>query len=879
MPNGDPVLAARFAVPALPKSFVCRPRLVEKLSEGARDCPLVLVNGPAGAGKTLLVADWVSSAPTPVQAVWLTLDREDNAPGVFWTNVLAAFRHHGMTLPHDIGSPSGSDEVDPSLLARLAFRLSGEDVPRLLVLDEFERVSSAEVASELHAMLRHAAPGLRLVLISRTEPLLPIHRYRAAGEITEIRRADLAFTPEETAELLRRHGLSLPDGSARALTERTAGWAAGIRLSALAAQGAATPETFLEELEADRSAIADFLLAEVLDAQPVETQDLLLRTSILDRTNPDLANALTGRQDAERILSQLHRVNAFVEPVGHSWYRQHPLFTEILRMHLRARHPGLEPELHRRAARWLSGAGQLSEALPQAAAAGDWAFAAAQFVGSLAIGQLFTGLDANRLADLFSGMQPQTSGAAPEVIRAARDLARYDVGSGLEHLRRAEKYLRDGNPAHLPAVQLSCAFLRVRAGRLLGSADMAQAAAEAAAKLEHVVPAELLEQHPELPALLRADLGSALLWEGRFDAAKAAFSAAVGVSDSTSTICPRYESLCRLALIDLLRGWLGRAETQARQAASEAERFGRPLASRTGVGQLVLAAVAIDRDRLSTAQTALDLAGESPASRQDPVVAMGLTIVRARLLTAGGDPPGALASLAETNESAPAGTRSPWVSDHLALAASAAHLADGDPEAALHTLEAHGQGSPECATVAASAHLASGRTRTALEILNSIPRDRGSGPAVTVRTLLVRAQTATALGDEAAARRLVARALSSARPELLRRPFRDAGPWLSRLLHSRAALVQGHDWLAPGLDADLPRPEPGGGPAAPVEPLSHREHEVLERAAQLMSTDEIAADLYLSVNTVKSHLKSINRKLSATRRGEAVRRARELHLL
>ncbi|MEZ0095272.1 LuxR C-terminal-related transcriptional regulator [Streptacidiphilus sp. EB129] len=876
MPNGDPILAARFAVPPIPKTYVRRPRLIQQLSENML-CPLTLVNGPAGAGKTLLAADWIRSAPAPGPAAWLTLEHGDDAPGVFWAYVLAALRRHGLVLPENIGTPARANEVDSHLLARLSVHLSSLGEPLLLVLDEFERVTSAEIASQVQFLLRHARPGLRLALISRTEPLLPLHRYRAAGEITEIRAADLAFTQQETADLLCRHGLSLSAEGARALTERTQGWAAGIRLSALATQRAADPESFLKEFEAGQSTVADFLLAEVLDTQSVETQDLLLRTSILDQTHPDLANALTGRQDAAPLLFRLQRANAFIEPMGHSWYRHHPLFAEILQVHLRARHPGLETELHRRAARWLCTAGRLADALPHAAA-GDWEFAASQFVDNLAIGRLFTGLDALRLSDLFATMPPETAGPAPELIRAACELAHYDLDSGLDHLRKAGKHLHDDSPVGTSTVQLSYAFLLALEGRLLGSADMAQAAADTAERLEREVPAKLLDDHPELPALLQTDLGSALLWAGRFEAAQAVLSTAARTAEGPTTAYPRHESLSRLALIEVLRGWLAKAESHAQAALSQAECRGLPPSSRTGVGQLVLAAVAIDRDNLRTARTALKIAAQSSAAHHDPIVAMGLTILRSRLLLARGDPQGALDVL-DTDKPTPTAAPSPWVNDALALAAAAAHLAEGDPRAAMAALE-KGSDAPQCATAAARARLACGESETARQILDSIPGDIGSGPAVTVRALLARAQTALALGDEPTGRRLLARALSCARPEHLRLPFLESGPWLRRLLHSHPELTQAHDWLPPGLLTGPHRPESDATMASPVaEPLSERELDVLARTAQMMSTQEIAADLCLSVNTVKTHLKSINRKLCATRRGQAVRRAKELHLL
>lgn len=309
------------------------------------------------------------------------------------------------------------------------------------MLDEYDRVTAPEIAEQLEFVLHHAGPGLRLVLVTRTEPLLPLHRYRAAGDLTEIRDAELAFTPEEASALLDTHGLHLSAAGVRALVDRTRGWAAGLRLCALAAREAPDPETYLKEFEAGQSTVADYLLAEVLKRRTAETQDLLLRVSVLERFCPELANALTERADAEPILAGLHRENAFVESLGHSWYRLHPLFGEILRAHLRVRSPGLEPELHRRAACWLRRSGSLPETLAHGAAAGDWEFTAGALVDDLAIGQLFTGLRSEDLTELFSRMGPEATGPATDLVRAARDLAHHDLDRGLAHLRHAQEGL------------------------------------------------------------------------------------------------------------------------------------------------------------------------------------------------------------------------------------------------------------------------------------------------------------------------------------------------------------------------------------------------------------------------------------------------------
>ncbi|WUT58924.1 LuxR C-terminal-related transcriptional regulator [Streptomyces canus] len=872
-PQGDPFLRTRFALPARPATFLRRQRLVRHLDQ-ALLTPLTLVNGPAGAGKTLLAADWAAGLRQPV--AWLTVEAGDRRPGVFWAYVLQALRACGASASDAVGAPADASRVDRKLLAALAAELNDRDRPVVLVLDEYDRMTDPEVTEQLEFVLHHAGRGLHLVLVTRTEPLLPLHRYRAAGELTEIRAAELAFTPEEAVALLELHGLSLPVPAAGALVDRTRGWAAGLRLSALAALESADPELYLKEFDADRSTVADFLLAEVLKGQPEETQGLLLRVSVLERFSPELANALTLRTDAEPILAGLHRDNAFVEYLGHSSYQLHPLFREILRAHLRVRLPGLEPELHRRASRWLRRSGFLPETLAHGAAAGDWDFAAGALVDDLAIGQLFTGLRSDDLTQLFSHMGPEARSPATDVVRAARDLSRHDLDHGLARLRLAEEHLTDDAPDRA-AAQLSCALLEALAARLTGCPPRAERAAVAADGLRQEVPAHLLDKHPELTALLLTHLGSARLWAGRFEDARAALTTAAAAPGGAATVLPREDALEHLALLDYLDGWLGRAERKALAAVSEMERVGLPQPSGSGIGQLVLAAVAVDRHELGRAQALLDETAQLPAGTHDPVPAAGRALASARLLLVRGK---ARAAVEAAGPDVSAAVASPWATSHEALVTAAAHVAEGRPDAAAEVLQGVSVDQPACAVEAAAIHLATGRPGVAIDLLDGLRTGSRAGPAVTVRAALVRAQAAEEAGDTATARRLVTHALLDARRERLRRPFLDAGAWLRPLLATPPLHELAAGWLTPGSPrhGEQARPEALPPPLVAVE-LSGRERDVLERLARMMSTEEVAADLYVSVNTVKTHLKSVYRKLAVNRRGDAVRRARDLRLL
>ncbi|MER6850049.1 LuxR C-terminal-related transcriptional regulator [Streptomyces flaveolus] len=871
-PQGDPFLRTRFALPARPPTFLRRERLVEHLDQ-ALVTPLTLVNGTAGAGKTLLTADWASGLREPV--AWLTAEAGDRRPGVFWAYVFESLRACGARAATG-GAPADSDGVGGGLLASLAAELNARDRPVVLVLDEYDRLTAPEVSEQLEFVLRHAGRGLRLVLVTRTEPLLPLHRYRAAGELTEIRGAELSFTPAEADALLRLHGLHLPAHATSALVERTRGWAAGLRLSALAARESADPERYLKEFEADHSTVADFLLAEVLKGRREETQDLLLRVSVLDRFCPELADALTLRTDAEPLLAGLHRENAFIERLGHSWYRLHPLFREILRAHLHERMPGVEPELHLRAARWLRRSGFLPETLAHGAAGGDWDLAAGALVDNLAIGQLFTGLRSDALAQLFARMGPEAESPASDLVRAAGALARRDLDHGLNRLRRAQEQLSDAEDSPgLAAARLSCTLLEALAARLTGCPSRAELAAATAEEVHQDLPDQLLDEHPELTALLMTHVGSARLWEGRFDDARAVLTRAAGAPGGSATVLPRAEAMGHLALLDYLNGWLGRAERRALAAVSEGERAGLPQPPGAGLGRLVLAAVAVDRQELEQARVLLDETARPPAREHDPVPTAGRALATSRLLLDDGE---RHAAIEAAEPAVSAAVASPWAESHAAVVRSAACLADGQPDEAVRLLHGVSGDQPVCAVEAAAIQAAAGRPQAAAELIGAIRAEGRTGPAVSVGAALVRARAAQESGDAAASRRLVARALLDARRERLRRPFLQAGDWIKPLLAQASLHELAEDWLLtgrpPGHGEPL-RPVPDPAPLVPVE-LSGRERDVLRRLARMMTTQEIAADLYVSVNTVKTHLKSAYRKLAVNRRSDAVHRAREL---
>ncbi|MGI5526542.1 LuxR C-terminal-related transcriptional regulator [Streptomyces syringium] len=873
--SGDPLLTSKVSVPALPGTCVPRQRLLDRLSGGVNG-PLTLVSGPAGAGKTTLAVSWAHLATPPGPVAWLTLDTDDNAPGIFWSYVLEAFRRALPSLPATIGTPTGPDSIGRSLLVRLASAVEHLPHPVVLVLDDMAKAPGREVSKGLNFLLEHAGPQLRLVLISRVDPRLPLHRYRAEGRLTEIRGAELTFTSDEAATLLRQHDPASTDSTVRTLTSRTEGWAAGLRLCALAMRESDDPDGFARSFAASEHAVADYLLAEVLEAQPAATRELLLRTSILEQVHPELANALTGRQDAEEILTRLVREGAFVEPVEDTrWCRFRPLFAKVLQAHLRSRRPGLAPRLHGRAARWLADAGRPAEALGHATAAGDWSYGAAEAVRNLMVGSLLAGPDEERLPALFSRMPDDTPGVEPALVAGACRLARRDLEGCRERLTAAERFMNSGSTPLGPEAGLTYALLKLlcesygpETGATPGSA--AEAMARNTEGMTARVARWRTEEHPELTALRLHGLACALLRSGRLDDARRAFTDAAEACADEATHLVLHASFGKLALTESAVGALTAAEDHAMRSLAVADRHGMPPARRSGAGHLALAALAFERDDPRAARHHLDRAMACPDTHDDPVMVAESAVLRSRLELTQGRWEAALTTLGD-----PGQHPMTWPAERLAVARSHAVLAHGDHEAAVAALHGGDGDGPALTVALAHAHLAAGRTDRARRLLAHADRSHRSNLVDHVRIRLLRARIAMLGGDPHAAHAPLAQALDAARPEQLRRPFTEAGPWLRHLLEradgadtSRLA----RSWLST-------RPPDGPRTPAFVEPLSGREREVLACVARMLSTNEIADELHLSVNTVKTHLRSVYRKLCVSRRREAVELGKELHLL
>jgi LuxR family transcriptional regulator, maltose regulon positive regulatory protein len=881
----DPVLTSKITMPSVPAWAVGRPQIDKLIADGARG-PLTTVTGPPGSGKTMAIGSWAAVNSDPATLVWITLDDYDNRPEVFWSYVVAALRRVGIATPRLRSIAGRGTVVDHVFLLRLASVLAAHDPPVVLILDDVHLLTEQATLDGLAYVLRNATPGMRLVAASRMDPLLPLHRYRLAGELTEIRADDLAFTVPESALLMEQQGITLPEGALDRIVGRTEGWAAGIRLAAISLDGHPDPWQFVKELDAEESAVTSYLVDEVLNAQPAGLRMLLLRTSILDSVSADIATELSDAAPGAAGFPTLARTNAFVRPIGHGWYRYHSLFAAVLRLKLRREYPGQAVELHRRAAKWYQQHGFLSEAVRHAGESGDWCFAARMAVDELAIGQLIEPPGNRSLAAEFRRMPGDVTWTQPQplLVAAAIELSGTEgVPSGTA--LRAAEHILERLPAddEIPA-RLAAALIRLALSRRAADLDAAAAAAAAAQALLEQIPERLVARHPEIRAQVLAGRGVAELWAGRLDEAAATFSsAAASASPAPEGMFAQADCLGYLALVEALRGRLSHAAERAGEAAGAADSSNGVAEPAGPAASVALAYVHLERNELRQAHGQLGLADGALRIAPDKLTGAIACQVAARCLLAEG---GTRAALEMINRARRDWSLPHWLERRLTLIQSRVYAAAGEIQSAVDMAErAEPRSALDVAVALAHARLAAGDQQTAERALAAGVDNPGEPPEqVRLEGWLMDARLGYAAGDGVRGRRSLEQALRLGKPERLRLAFALERAWIRPVLRRDPELAHAYqDLLEPGLMTSGWRPvrryDTAQDVPVIVDQLSERESEVLRHLSGMLSTAEIATEMYISVNTVKTHLRSIYRKLSADHRGEAVRRARQLKLI
>lgn len=857
-PEGDPLIATKLLAPDSPGWAVQRPRITTLVADRVRGYPLTVVTGPVGAGKTMALAQWVATEQAPV--AWISLDDYHNRPGVFLSYLVAALHGAGVHVPRVPRGARGRAAEDLFLL-RLAAALAGQDAPVTLVLDDFHVITEPRVPNVLEFLVRNVGPGLRLVVSSRSHSPIPLHRYRLSGQLGEIRVTDLAFTVDEAAMLLSGHDCTVSAHSLECLTRQTEGWPAGLRLAAISMTTLPDPDRYVADLTTGDSALTGFLAEEVLETSPPRVRELLLGTAVLERVDPAAAAELTGDDDAWRVLQALAADDMFVEATD-GGYRYHTLFAHMLRRVLTRESPDRVASSHRTAARWHHRNGHLAEAVRHAARAEDWRLAAGMVVEDLAIGELLEPTGGPSLADELAGMPRGETWAepAPHLVCGALLASAGQVGSALAELDAAEEILgqrpvTEPTPEPTPeptaepapetapetaAARLAAAMIRFAVARRSGNLD---AAADAAAVAEVLV--DELPSGPKLRARVLRARGTVQLWAGRVEEAVRAFDSATAEAAAPGCDDERAACLGRLALAEALRGRLRRAATLAEQAAPPCThpRCAEPAAL------TALAWVHLQHHEQQQARDLLKQANAALAANPDKLLeAIACLTAAYSALAEGRD-----ATAVQAVGRARSGWRVPvWLAGELGLVESRARRGAVPTRAGLDDVEA-----------LLAAH-------------DTVP-DR-----LRLQAWLVDAQLGYRGGDGARGRRSLGRALRLAEREQLRLPFVLDRQWIEPVLRRDPQLAEAvHQLLQPAAAHHPPpsAPRVDESVVAAVETLTEREREVLRRISGMLTTAEIATELYISTNTVKSHVKNVCRKLSATHRGEAVRRARQLQLI
>jgi LuxR family maltose regulon positive regulatory protein len=882
----------RLGVPKAHAQMLLRRQLVDVLRRGARG-PVTLVSAPAGYGKTALVESWASAITSSELVAWMTMHEDDESQTVFWASALGALRAAGLDVV-DVPAPAATEGVDRTMLAGLARRVNAHPTPVVWVLDCGEFSLSPTLGDGLHRLVEACPERLRLVLLTRADPPLPLHRYRLAGTLAEIRAADLVFTASETSALLRRAGLDLAPLHAVTLRSRTGGWPAGLQFAALTLAGRVDVEEAIGEFRGDSGNVAAYLTREVYTKQPRRIQQFLLRTCLVDEVNPPLATALTGQDCETGVLQFVARGNAFMEPVPGrpGWYRYQPLFREFLRSQLTFEHPELKPVLHRAAAEQLAGDGLILPGLQHAVAAGDWTLATRVLVDGLWFGGLLVGGHRSLLRRLFAPMPADLPGAEAAVTRATLALvARDRVGCDAE-LDTARRHSREGPAAVRRPCDLAISILAAVSASLGDDPERGVDRVLAAELALKAVAPETRELHPDLLAVLTRSKATVLVDRGELGTALEALDEGLAAASAPHLGDVLEELHGMAALVHALHGDLRQAE---RIAGRLAPLGFEPAAGSARVPRTAVAALAwarLDEYDVREARSLLRCAEDGASSYDSKLVDGVLSLLQARLFVAEGRLELAHSALRAMPPDSGPGTTSSWLQRTRALTEARLLLAQRRPrEAAEVARGVGGEEQLDRELVLRQALQAGGTRMHALtepsaRALEHVPLE------VRVDAWLALAEQSFGEGDVVRSEACVERALRLAAPERLRRPFLEATPDVRALL-GRRSLAGRARWLHPespphedaahtvGQGPD-PRPpvnlEAARGEAL-VNPLTKKELEVLGHLAELLTTEEIAEAMYVSVNTVRSHVRNILRKLGVARRNEAVRRAWDLQLL
>jgi LuxR family maltose regulon positive regulatory protein len=866
------ILATKLHVPPLRSGHVSRPRLVAKLNPGP-DARITLVSAPAGYGKTTLVAEWLAqSQSTERKVAWLSLDEQDNDPVRFLTHLIAAIRPVNQALGEATLSMMKAPQPPPpeALITALINDIASLPVPFLLILDDYHVIHDLGIHRQVGFLVEHQPPQVHLVIITREDPPLPLPRLRARGQMVEIRQEDLRFSLGECEAFLNQvMGLDVAAPDVAALERRTEGWIAGLQLAGLSMQGREDVPGFIEAFTGSSRFVLDYLMGEVLERQPAEVQDFLLKTSVLGRLTARLCDAVTRRDDSLGTLQTLDQGNLFVVPLdqSRSWYRYHHLFAELLRQHLRSTQADSESELHRRACAWFAAEGLLPEAIQHALAAADWD-RAADLIGSSSVAMLSGG----ELTTLLGWLK-----ALPDEVVYRRPALCRDYGWALTltgQLDAAEGFLRGAEAAVRGDDGLLGTILVAQAYHLRARGDNAGAIERGQRALDLLPQSDPLSR-----GLVALTLGLAHWSRGNLQEAEKALLEVDRAAQQSSNHYARMTALSYLGVIEAIHGGLRRAGEMCRQAIQLGGQS-PPVAP----AHIELGALLYEWNDLEAAAHHLQIGIELSQRTGNLMILSDGYRTLAMLQQALGEPQAALATLQMADQLTYEHEVTPLTRMRNAACHVQIALAGGDLDSARHWAQqvtAPADASPFFPLLGLSPArllLTDGRKAQAAEALANL-HDAASRAGWLSGVVEVRALQAMAADAPADALGFLAGALDRAQPERFVRTFLDKGKPMRLLLERLRS--QGGERKEYVLALLAAFGSPGGASTSQplVEPMSEREMEILRLLADGLSNQEIARRLVISVGTAKSHVHHILGKLNSDSRAQAVAKARGLGLL
>ena len=862
-------LRSRLIQPSLPANVVLRPRLMEHLAAGAEGQLTTLV-APAGWGKTTLLASWQRSGDPPAPVAWVRLDRRYDPAG-FWWHVAAA-------MADVIGSSRAGEPATERTDWTPAAILSEFDARVILIIDDCHHIASADVWAGIDELLTYQPRGLHLVISGRSQPHVALHRLRAADELTELGTGELALSVADVAEMFSEYGLDIPRTTMAALVAQLEGWPAGLRLAARRAHNHADPATVLASLSEPNSDIADYVSKEMLQPLPRKTREQVVQLSVLDPFNEDLARAVTAGQLGTRALERLHNDHALTERFGASggWFRIRPVLRAVLQTRFESLDWGTRKRIHSRAARWYGSHDMPERAIHHWLCAKAWAAA-----GQVVIDHL-EGLVSLADAAPWEAKPAPTPGI--DVLHRQHPL-RYAVAAARVHrgdLLGADAVLDLPADGQTPAWydSLASVTLRLTMARRGGDADAMVRYADALVELSSSVEANRPGSGHQVAALAHISRAEARLWQGQFSDAGQDLALLTRMTSSSGLTALFVAGSAWRALLAVLERRLGEAVQLAQSALAAAGNYPTTAAAIRGPAHTALAAVQTLRGSHDSAEH-WRLAAQSITT--DPLLRVALALLEAWQLVSTGDAASSNHVLKRVHREH--GTvRLPKFLHEEATMLEVESLAAQGLLAAARSRFARVAPEPQTprgrlteARLLYSEHA----VQSALDVVvDSMDTAEAARPDLVIDMMLLKAQLSYLLSRPIDASVALEAACELAAAEDIRQPFIVSGTALRPIMREHLGRGTAHRAFISDLLSLQAEAHPASQSRSQVaEPLTQRERRVLWYLPSRLSNTEIAADMYVSLNTVKTHIKNVYRKLGVNGRREAVARARQLNLL